>query len=60
MPPFIYRCPTTGLSVQGLVPDDEESEGADGADSTYESVKCIACGRMHFINPKTGKLMGEK
>ncbi len=56
MPPFLYRCPTTGLLVQGLTPNDEESEGADDA---FEGVKCLACGAVHFVNPKTGKLAGE-
>jgi hypothetical protein len=56
MPPFVYRCPVTGLHVQGLVPDDDES---DGAGDTFEGIDCLACGGVHFVNPKTGKLMGE-
>jgi hypothetical protein len=41
------------LQVQGWTaggPDDEEG---------YEAVTCLACGRMHFVNPKTGKTLAE-
>lgn len=55
MPTFLYRCPTTGLRVQGWVADDPtESKG-----ERFESVTCLACTRAHLINPKTGKLIGE-
>ena len=56
MPPFIYRCPNTGFRVQGLAPDDEESEGTD---DVFVGVTCLACGRLHFVNPNTGKTVGE-
>jgi hypothetical protein len=48
---FVYRCPTTGLKVQGHVADDL----IDGA--TYESVTCAACGRVHLVNPKSGRIL---
>ncbi len=54
MPPFIYRCPNTGLKVQGWVADDP----AEGEADTYEPVTCLICTRVHFVNPKTGKLLG--
>jgi hypothetical protein len=56
MPPFIYRCPNTGLRVQGLAPDDDESERAD---NIFVGVTCLACGLAHFLNPKTGKRADE-
>jgi hypothetical protein len=46
----MYRCPRTGLMVQGWVADEPLS-GGEG----YESV--TACGRVHLINPKTGKIL---
>jgi hypothetical protein len=57
MPPFIYRCPNTGFRVQGLAPDDDRSEGPD---DTFVGIFCLACGQMHFVNPKTGKTPGER
>jgi ribosomal protein S27E len=48
---FVYRCPGTGLKVQGHVADD-----LIGSD-TYEAVTCTACGRVHLVNPKSGKVL---
>jgi hypothetical protein len=56
MAPFIFRCPNTGFRVQGLAPDDDESERAG---DVYEAITCLACGRLHLVNPKTGKRVGE-
>lgn len=53
MTAFIFRCPNTGLSVQGLTKDDGDK------DYTFEAILCTACQRVHWINPKTGKLLGE-
>lgn len=56
MAPFIYRCPNTGFRVQGWTADDDKSEGAD---DVFVGVTCLACGHLHFVNPKTGKRAGE-
>ena len=48
---FIYRCPRTGQQVQGWAADHL----ADG--EIYEPVSCIACGRIHLVNPKSGKVL---
>ena len=49
MAPFLYRCPRTGLRVQGLTLDH-----ADDADlQEFVPVTCHACGSVHFVNPKT-------
>jgi predicted RNA-binding Zn-ribbon protein involved in translation (DUF1610 family) len=54
MPAFIYKCPNTGFRVQGwlaeMVPPDEGQ--------TYETIECVACGRMHLINRSTGRTLG--
>jgi hypothetical protein len=42
--------------VQGLAPDDDESERAG---DVYEGVTCLVCGRLHLVNPKTGETAGE-
>jgi len=44
MVPFIYRCPATGLKVQGL--SDKPRLGA------LETVYCLACGKLHVVEPK--------
>jgi hypothetical protein len=43
---FIYRCPRTGQAADHL---------ADG--EIYEAVSCIACGRIHLVSPKSGKVL---
>lgn len=45
--PFLYRCPNTGRTVQGLTAED-----------TCEALTCLACRRLHFVNPATGKVLG--
>jgi hypothetical protein len=52
MTAFLFRCPATGYSVQGLVPDPVP----DG--ETYQSITCTACWRTHLVDPKTGKVAG--
>jgi hypothetical protein len=52
MAAFIYRCPTTGLKVQGWVADDVSANNGD----VYHTVTCLACRQNHLVNPATGKL----
>jgi hypothetical protein len=54
MAPFLYRCPFTGLNVQGWVADDPIESGGDH----FEPVTCTACTRIHLVNPATGKVLG--
>ena len=53
MAPFLYRCPNTGRQVQGFHAAD-----ADDDQERYESVTCLACAQLHFVNPKNGKVLG--
>jgi hypothetical protein len=53
---FIFRCPDTSFNVQCQIKDD----GDDGGRDVYEAVRCLACDQLHFINRKTGRLLGEK
>ncbi len=50
---FLFRCPNTKLHVQGLVDDVADHQEA------YAAVECIACSRVHYVNPKTGRVLGE-
>ena len=36
------------------------SAGKHSGDDVYIGVPCQACGRLHFLNPESGKLLGEK
>ena len=51
---FIFRCPASGLNVQHQVHDDP-----DIAENEYEGIMCPACTKMHLLNRKTGKLLGQ-
>jgi hypothetical protein len=55
MSAFLYRCPATGMMVQGWRADD--GAAADG-DDNYVSMRCLACNRVHLINPVTGVVFG--
>jgi hypothetical protein len=51
----LYRCPNTGQMVQGWFADD----GTENREHQYEAVTCIACRGLHYIDPKTGKVLGN-
>jgi hypothetical protein len=43
------------MKVQGWFADD----GSENSNSEkYETVTCLACARIHLVNPKTGKTLG--
>ena len=52
MAPFLFRCPNTETLVQGY--SAAAPAGQDG--TRYEGVECLSCGRMHMVNPATGKV----
>jgi hypothetical protein len=54
MTPFLYRCPNTGQLVQGW-----SAEELAPAQDSYESVTCLACAQLHFVNRNTGKVLGD-
>jgi len=51
----LFTCPTTKMMVQYWLDDD-----SDVPESEFRGLVCPACTRLHLINPKTGKLLGEK
>jgi hypothetical protein len=55
MSAFNFCCPSTRLIVEGWIADDPTG---DEADTTYECVICTACMLAHWVNPKTGKVLG--
>ena len=46
--------PTGTISIAG------HELSVEVAANEYQPVACPACGRLHLINRKTGKLLGEK
>jgi hypothetical protein len=53
MAAFVYKCPVTGRNVQGWVADD-----GDIKNDVHHPVKCIACQRVHLVNPNSRKVLG--
>jgi hypothetical protein len=52
---ILIKCPRTGMHVQHWLEDEpNEPEGV------YRQITCPACVQLHFVNPKTGKLLGER
>jgi hypothetical protein len=49
----VYICPNVGVRVQGWFADD----GTDDSES-YDSVTCLACQQLHFVNKVSGKVLG--
>lgn len=49
-----FRCPATGLNVQYELDDDEGTP-----ENQYEAITCLACTKIHLVNRKTGKLLGQ-
>ena len=56
MESLVFRCAQTGTNVQVWLADSMQPEH----DDSYEAVTCPACGRVHLINRKTGRMLGNK
>ncbi len=53
MATFLFRFPYTTALVHGYVADQVSD------DDVYETIKCTACTRIHLVNPKTGRVIGQ-
>jgi hypothetical protein len=53
---LLFTCPVTGINVQHWLDGDDRGKPGD----CYQSVVCQACGRLHFVNRKTGRVFGQK
>lgn len=42
------------MRVQQWLDDDDEA-----LEDEYEGIACPACSRLHFVSPKTGRLLGQ-
>jgi hypothetical protein len=50
----LFRCPETGMSLQLQLNDDP-----DISENEYEAITCLACGKLHLVNRKTGKALSQ-
>jgi uncharacterized protein YuzB (UPF0349 family) len=55
MPVFLFTCPNTSMKVQHWLDDDPNTDVRE-----YLALACAACSKVHFINPKTGRLFSEE
>lgn len=55
MSSFLFRCPVTGLQVQGWLDDATKEKRR-----SFITVACTACSGSHFVNPVTGEVLGEE
>src|SRR6516165_9367937 len=53
---LLFTCPVTGIRVQQWLDDDDPVKPGD----SYQPIICPACVRLHFVNRKTGRLLGQK
>jgi len=53
---IVFKCPRTGMNVQHWLADQPQPNDPR---SSYETVVCKACSRLHFINRSSGKLLGQ-
>jgi len=53
----MFRCPVKAVLVQAEA--EEDSSSPDGR-HVYKPIQCLACGRIHLVNPATGKLQSEE
>ncbi|MBR0718192.1 hypothetical protein [Bradyrhizobium liaoningense] len=53
---IVFRCPATGMYVQHWLAEEVTPEAPT---CSYETVSCKACARIHFINRRTSKLLGD-
>jgi hypothetical protein len=54
MPTFLFRCPNTGLRVQGYTADQTSPDNDE-----FVPVQCHACSQVHLVNPASGKALGD-
>jgi hypothetical protein len=52
MAPILYRCPITSQREQNFV-------AKEILDDEYVQITCTACRRVHYVNPKSGRVLGR-
>jgi hypothetical protein len=54
MATLLFTCPITAMATNGWIADDPVPLPA-----TFVAINCAACGRMHFVMPGTGEVLGS-
>ncbi len=57
---ILFKCPRLGTNVQHWLPAASPGDASSNSASSYVSVVCLACTRLHFIHKETGKLLGNE
>ncbi len=52
---IIFTCSVTNMMVQQWLEDDE----SNATNQEFQGIICPACSQLHFINRKTGQLLGQ-
>jgi hypothetical protein len=53
--PSLFRCPITGSGVKGFLIEEAPSDDPN----SFNAVSCLDCGKIHLVNFRTGKTVGE-
>ncbi len=53
---FLFRCPNSGFTVEGVAPD----EAFDPDEEFWVEMECHVCGKTHFVNPRSGQVKGDE
>jgi hypothetical protein len=53
MTTFFYRCPNTDQQMQAWTDNPPVADDLEA----YQSVDCVACSQLHWVNPRTGRLL---
>ena len=51
----MFRCPICDIHTYAWIADDLQ---ANAGEHDYVSVDCLACWRIHLVNPRTGAILG--
>jgi hypothetical protein len=55
MAPFLFQCPNTGLNVQSWSAEEIVADS-----EIYLTTECLACRRVHLVNPTSGRVLGSE
>jgi hypothetical protein len=54
---IVYRCPTTEMHTHAWIADEVQQRSGE---NEFVTVECIACRRVHLINPRTAIVLGAR